>query len=412
MWALAGGAVAPSIIHAAGDEKSFPVRAITRGPKFHWFGYYDKHAFDPANRFVLSNEVTFEHRSPRADDEIAVGMIDLDDGDRWIELGRSRAWGWQQGCMLQWVPGTESTVIWNDREADRFVARILDVKTGDKRTIDRPVYALSPDGRWAIGADFHRIQILRPGYGYAGVDDPYADVGAPEQMGVWRIDLKTGQSKLLISLAQLADVPWEGVDIRAKLNWVNHLLVNPDGSRFVFLHRFRDRSDDPKRRYGGGFMTRMITANADGSDLFVLDPSGYTSHFIWRDPAHICAWTRPEGRRDGFYLFKDRTREVTPVGPGKMPHNGHNTYLPGDGTWILNDTYPQGKDRLQQLYLYHVPTDRRIDIGQFHEPAEYKGEWRCDLHPRASRDGRFVTIDSTHGGNGRQVYLVEIGARG
>ena len=41
-----------------------PVRAITRGPRFHWFGYYDKLQFDPTNRYVLGMEVDFEHRSP------------------------------------------------------------------------------------------------------------------------------------------------------------------------------------------------------------------------------------------------------------------------------------------------------------------------------------------------------------
>ncbi len=40
-----------------------PVRTITRRPKHHWFGYYDKREFDPTNRFVLSNQVSFEHRT-------------------------------------------------------------------------------------------------------------------------------------------------------------------------------------------------------------------------------------------------------------------------------------------------------------------------------------------------------------
>ena len=39
-------------------------------------------------------------------------MVDLAEGDRWIELGASRAWNWQQGCMLQWAPGTQSEVRW------------------------------------------------------------------------------------------------------------------------------------------------------------------------------------------------------------------------------------------------------------------------------------------------------------
>ena len=33
------------------DEKLSPVRAITRGPKRHWFGYYDKLQFDPGGRY-------------------------------------------------------------------------------------------------------------------------------------------------------------------------------------------------------------------------------------------------------------------------------------------------------------------------------------------------------------------------
>ncbi len=40
-------------------------------------------------------------------------------------------------------------------------------------------------------------------------------------------------------------------------------------------------------------------------------------------------------------------------------------------------------------------------------PQAYQGEWRCDTHPRASRDGRLVCIDSAHSG-GRQLYLIDI----
>src|SRR5262245_46768863 len=87
-----------------------PVRTITRGPKHHWFGYYDKLEFDPTGRYVLGMEVDFEHRSPKPDDRITIGMVDLHDQDRWIELGHSTAWCWQQGCMLQWVPGSRTKV--------------------------------------------------------------------------------------------------------------------------------------------------------------------------------------------------------------------------------------------------------------------------------------------------------------
>jgi len=70
-------------------------RPITSGPKHHWFGYYDKLEFDPTGRFVLGMEVDFEHRSPTPADVIRIGMVDLQAGDRWIELGESRAWCWR-----------------------------------------------------------------------------------------------------------------------------------------------------------------------------------------------------------------------------------------------------------------------------------------------------------------------------
>jgi len=74
-------------------------------------------------------------------------MIDLQADDRWIELGKSCAWGWQQGCMLQWMPGSATEVLWNDRQGDRFVCHLLDTKTRERRTIHTPVYCLSPDGK-------------------------------------------------------------------------------------------------------------------------------------------------------------------------------------------------------------------------------------------------------------------------
>jgi hypothetical protein len=58
--------------------------------------------------------------------------------------------------------------------------------------------------------------------------------------------------------------------------------------------------------------------------------------------------------------------------------------------------------------LYHIPSGRVVPLGHFFLPKEYGGEWRCDLHPNASRSGHFVTIDSPHEGNGRQVYLIDI----
>ena len=378
-----------------------PCRAITRGPKFHWFAYYDKLEFDPTCRYVLGMEVDFEHRSPKPDDVINVGMVDLEDNDKWIELGESRAWCWQQGCMLQWRPGSKTEMLWNDREGDRFVCHILDVKTRKKRTVPHPVYTVSPDGKTACAPDFRRVQDMRPGYGYCGLPDPHKDELAPDDSGIVRVDLDSGESTLIVSLRDVAGIPYEHGDLSKMKHYFNHLLINTDGTRLEFLHRWRG----PGQR---SFGTRMLTCNLDGSDLYVLDPHGRTSHFIWRDPGHILAWSWHPKVGSGFVLYTDKSRQVELVGKGVMTQNGHNTYLP-DTDWILNDTYPDRR-RKQHPYLYHVPTGKRFWLGHFDSPAEYRGEWRCDTHPRFSPDGNMVVIDSPHGGNGRQLHLIDTSA--
>ncbi|BDC50439.1 hypothetical protein F183_A27550 [Bryobacterales bacterium F-183] len=387
-------------------QTSVPVRAITKGPKFHWFGYYDKLQIDPGNRLVLGNQVDFEHRSPGAEDVIQVGFVDTAGGkDTWHEIGTTRAWNWQQGCMLQWIPGSREEVLWNDRVDGQFVAHIHNVRTGKRRTIGSPVYTLSPDGKWGLVCDFPRLNHTRPGYGYAGLADPNREVAAPENSGIWKVDLATGKRQLLFSIADIAKIPNREPYSKGAVHWFNHLLASPDGKRFIFLHRWRGEKE------GKSFSTRMFTADSsDGGKLYVADPYGKTSHFIWRDPQHIAAWAWHPSHGDKFYLYRDRTEQVDVIGKDTMTVNGHLSYLPGRRShWILNDTYPD-KERMQNPFLFDTRDGRKIALGRFLAPPEYTGEWRCDTHPRISPDGNTVIIDSAHGGNGRQMYAIDIAA--
>jgi hypothetical protein len=302
--------------------------------------------------------------------------------------------------MLQWMPGSKTDVVWNERDGDRFVSRIHNTRTGQSRIAGAAIYALSPDGRTAVAPDFRRLNVTRPGYGYAGIPDPNDGVVAPDNAGIWKQDLRSGKSDLIITFAQAAAFPNPMDDFKGvKHHWFNHLLYSPSGHRFIFLHRWR-------RPGQNGFNTRLFTADANGKDLYVTDPYGGTSHFIWRDDDHILAWAKHPSHGEKFYLYRDRTDKVEVVGKDVMTVNGHCTYLPGN-KWILNDTYPD-KQRLQHPYLYEVASGRRVPIGHFDSPKEYTGEWRCDLHPRFSPDGRQVVIDSTHGRDGRQMYLIDI----
>lgn len=378
-----------------------PVRAITYGPKYHWFGYYDKLQFDPTSRYVLGMEVDFEGRSPTINDKISIGMVDLNNHNTWIELDESYAWNWQQGCMLQWRPGSDSEIIWNSWNKNRFVSYILDVFTRKKRIIQYPIYALSPDGRTAVTLDFSRLNDVRPGYGYSGTSDPCKNELAPEKSGIWRLDLETGKRELIISIADIVNFGEIPDPHPQAKHYFNHLLFNPDGTRFTFFHRWQ---------YPDGSMkTRMLTCNPDGSEKRIIDDNGRTSHFFWYDPKHLLVQSTQPSQGRAFYLFEDSDNgKIEPILYGqKIFKCGHVLCLP-DKEWILNDTCGPDKFYRQHPYVYHIPSGEGFFLGHFHYPPGHKGEFRCDNHPRFSPDGRSVVVDSVHGYNGRQMYLIDI----
>jgi hypothetical protein len=288
-------------------------------------------------------------------------------------------------------------VIHNAREGDRYVSVIRDVASGATRTLPLPVYAVSNDGRSAVTLNFSRVHRTRPGYGYNGVPDRWADDPHPDEDGIYWIDLETGEHRLIVSLAQISAFRTDD-SMAYGHHWFNHLQFNTDDSRFLFLHRWQ--VEDGRR-------TRMFTANPDGSDICCVSDHDMVSHFDWRDPDHILAWATRRDIGDRYFLFRDRSDEIRVIGEGQLTVDGHCSYGP-DRRWILTDTYPDRQTQERTLLLFRPDEDRRIDIGRFYSPPDVTGEIRCDLHPRWSRDGTEVCIDSVHEGE-RQMYVIDVG---
>ncbi|MGB7392842.1 MAG: hypothetical protein WA913_00475 [Pricia sp.] len=406
-----------SVSHIIDHSDKISAKKITGGPEQHWFGYYDKWQIDTTGRYALGNQVPLYFRSPTLEDSLQIGLIDLEDNNAWKPIGQSSAWGWQQGCMLQWLPASSEEVIWNARLEESFVSIIQNIKTGRRRILPKPIYTLSPDGRTGFGVDFARLQFFRPGYGYASADTS-VPVKAPEDTGIYRLDLDSGESQLIVSYADLAKLDRPLGSVADNYHWINHLLVNPSGTRMIFLNRSRPYPTPEEYRKATGkaldgpdalYTTRAITVNTDGNDLYALNDSGQFSHFIWKGDDALCAWARPEDNdQAAFYVFEDQSKQYQIVGEESMTRNGHNTYVPNtNNEWILNDTYP-GEQREQELYLFHVPSGRKVLLGRFREPKKFTGEWRCDLHPRCNQQGTKVYFDSTHEGGKRQMYEVDI----
>lgn len=265
-----------------------------------------------------------------------------------------------------------------------------------------PVYAVAPDGKQSLHLNFSRAYDIRAGYGYAGVPDPWREVPAPDDAGIWWQNLENGDNRLLISIHQVAQFGSVKAPAEAK-HWLDHLQWNSDGSRFLFLHRW----GVPRAGAGAWWQTRLFTAAADGGDLRCLSDHGMVSHFDWRDSSHILAWAHRCGIGDCYFLFDDDSEHIESVGEGILSVDGHCSYSP-DGQWLLTDTYPDRQGD-KTLILWNLAQQKRLDIGKFYGPIPADPEIRCDLHPRWSRDGKQVCIDSIHQGS-RQMYIVDVAA--
>src|SRR5262245_44246070 len=142
------------------DEESIvPVRAVTRGPMQHFFGYYDKCPWDQSNRRVLALEAPAIRRTPRPSDEVTVGWVEPERGTELHAVAKTKAWNWQQGSMLQWF-GTpaKDKIFYNDYRRERYVGVICSLDASNEECLlERPLYALAPDGRTGASLDFERL---------------------------------------------------------------------------------------------------------------------------------------------------------------------------------------------------------------------------------------------------------------
>ena len=383
-----------------------PSERITDGSGHFFYGYYDNPAISGNDRYHLVHRVPFCDRMQEAGDTAEIGMIDMSVGagepGAYIPLAKTTAWNFQQGSMLQWNPlAPDDEILYNVTRDGEYRTAVLNVHTKSTRYLDRPVATVDPLGKIGLSINFGRMFDFRPGYGYADIPDPFREELHPAEDGVFRVDLRTGASTQILSLKEIwafiqPIFQWE----EAKLV-INHITLNPDGSRFVFLAR----SIQPGKRW----VTALLTANTDGSGLRCLSPSTLQSHYHWRDPQHFVIYGGgPKGNH--LYLYQDEEVEGQVPEPVVLDgryflRDGHCSYSP-DRNWMLYDSYPD-QNRLRHLYVYDLREKRGITLGSYYSPPEIDGDIRCDLHPRWNRAGTAITFDSVHEGQ-RHVYRMDL----
>ena len=401
----------------------------------YFFGYYDRCPWNKAGTHVLAHRASFIDHFPNPEDVAELGLIDLST-KQFHKFAETTAWNWQQGSQMQWVDyDGKECVIYNRRKDNKVVAAIVNPYTKETiRQYDTSIYIVSSKKQFALTLNYPRLFDTRKDYGVSGLTDKYYSVNAPDDDGVFLLDLQSGQSKLIVSTSTLCGIGQS--DIRSFKQRVNHLMFNPSGTRFCFLHRYN--------RLDGIMQSRLFTSDLNGTDVRLLF-EGMISHYDWKDDGTILAWagarkligagsnskTTPmtlvkrclkpiyyalgkprilmrKIMGDSFYLIDDNADMQSNhrrIGEDVLYCDGHCTFSP-DNRWVLTDGYTDANNCLP-LFLYNVNSGTAYEVGRYKTPKELDGELRVDLHPRFNKQGTAVLVDSAMSGK-RGMYIIDV----
>lgn len=359
-----------------------------------FFGYYDK---SPANSrgVILAHLVERGTSSPPSAEQYIRLVAFSADNDELLSVSVC-AYNWQQGCRAHWL--TDDQFIFNDFDQvkQQYVSRVYSLAEKRQiRTFAHPVQD-SFETDYFISLNYRRLLSVTPDYGYRCL--PSIDASDPlllEKDGIWKVDYKTGEGVLLITLSEVLNFSTEKGFCGAQ-HQLNHVMISPKGDKFIFIHRYFIG----QRRFD-----RLIMADSFSGEMHLLAGYGMVSHCTWLTNSAVLGYLRGPSLNDAYWVINIENMSMEKFGDGMLDNYGDG-HPHANGEWFVTDTYPD-KARMQHLLLCNWRTGVVKELGDFFHGFEFGGEARCDLHPRFSPDGKAVFFDSVFSGK-RQLYRMEL----
>lgn len=421
-----------------------------KSDKADFFGYYNYDTLNFDQTKILAHRISSREKQISKDDVAEVGYYDVPDGV-WHEVDETGAYNWDQGSMLQWLPGegNENKIIFNNVRNGHLTSRIRDVESGAVKDIDWSIYGITPDGKKSIALEMERSYWCRA-YHYYSVANPEHDGLVDENDGVFEIDLDNNTRRRIISIQEVVALDADK-DFDKMKHWLEHIMISPDGSRFVFLHRFAY----PDNIFL--YTTRMLIADIDGSNLQVVP--GWRnfrwSHFGWNKDNSFAIYAYQTPKMVAQYAnmltpvsavsqqkksVKTLSRQVLVKLVKLMPvsirkkikgqTSFYQYYCPGDsGIYSLNQTWNQkffdidghesftndcrymltdsytDEDGYRRLIVFDSVTKKGKIIARFLEGRQSETEPRVDLHPKLCANNDYVALDTNNTGTPHLMVL-------
>lgn len=379
---------------------------ITSGPKNHLFGYIGHVGTIPWNasgRYIVALRTEFVDRMPGPDDPAEIILLDTENDYASRAVDTSRGWNVQQGTMLYWNPAEpENQFFFNDRdpETGKVFCVLYDISEGRRvreyRFDDTPVGngGVAFDGKHFAAINYARMARLRRVTGYPSAWDWTEGVSAPEDDGIFLVDVETGEKRLLVSFRELAEaLRREHPEIDSMPLFINHTLWSRTGERLFFFAR---------ANFGKpGRLNASFTIARDGSDLR-RQQTHIGGHPEWDAGSRMIGSIAE--RQAVFDVDSQQLVEL--IGDRDLfPDPEGDIALSPDLEWLANGYKDDGR-------VYYVVHNR--STGQtFRSPGydlygRVSGDLRCDPAPRWNRTGDRLLIPSMMEDGTRQMFVMRM----
>jgi len=366
------------------------VKKFTKDSAHIFFGYYDITPFSYDDQLILACRVPLKNYPNN--DIMDLGYYRFNDNKlKFNKLSETKAWCWQMGPRLRWLNKKLNYVAYNTFENNMYNSVIQNSE--DLNIIDKyplPFYDINKDDTLGLSLNFSSLQRLRPGYGYKNLLNSSENINTLDD-GITLFNLKTRKQKKLFSVKEIIIIePDETMD-KAE-HYFNHISFCPYSNNFIFFHLWTTG----KMRY-----RRLFLYDMELNQIRLLS-SNLVSHYSWKSEHEILI-TELDDFKLKYKLYNIKKIDIKIIAENILIEDGHPSFV--NDNKILTDTYPNLIGH-QKLRIYDNLKNQIIDQGSFYSPSNFTGENKCDLHPRLSRNNRFISIDTAMSGK-REMLILE-----
>lgn len=389
------------------DAFGYEIEQITFGPNNHFFGYIGHAGTMPWNgtgRYILAMRTTFQDHMPEAGEAADIVLIDTENEYAVEKIEETCGWNPQQGTMFYWNPDAADTqFFFNDRdpETHRIFTVLYDIEKRERvkeYRYDDVAFAnggVCQTGGYFTGINYARMARLRMVTGYKGTFDWTEGVEHPEDDGIFKVNIASGEKTVLVSFAQLRDALIADGHTEVSALFINHTLWNRDGDRIYFYARGGwDGNEGPK-------INQPFTVNADGSGLTLQ------RGFIGGHPEWEMGHRAIGGQDDKLVIYDTDSQEVVDqiADPTIIEKPGGDSALSPDGNWIVTG---YGKNGHNMWVVYRRTDGAWIRTPAYDQRPYVKGDLRSDPGPLWNRDGSKILFPSLVADGSRQLHIIHL----